>query len=365
MPAFFQCGDSLMIRLARPAPLLAGLSATAILGLPTVGQSVVSDVDWEVYGRLHADLAYLDNGDDYSAFNLASRSSRIGFRIGYDVLPNLRAIGQVERLIAIDSSDSTFPARDTFLGAEGTWGRLRAGRFNTPLKDVQRAVNLFSDQVGDARNILRNNYTDASGVRLQGFDERFRNGINYETPRWQGLGLAAHYSLETEPGGSSANNNANDAWSTALTYVQGGLTLALAHERNNKEDRDLPDRYMTRLGAVLDLNAWRFTGLAQQAGRPDDTAFGLGARYSVTQELRLKTQYYRLDADDTDFDAQMLAVGADYVFNRHFTVYASSALMDNDRLQTLTPWQQGSNIDRGGAADRTGYALALGAMFNF
>lgn len=330
-----------------------------------VSQDVLGNLDLEIYGRAHLDLGYLDDGEDYGAFNISSRTSRVGLRAGYQILDALRAIGQIERQVDIDGSSSSLPARNTFVGLEGSWGRLRGGFFDTPAKNVRNAVALFGTQLGDMRNIVRNNYLIDEGTRLQGFDERFRKSIAYTSPSFSGWVLDTQYSVETERDSDAVDGNDNDGWSASLSYRGEAVYLGLGHERNNKEASGVPDRHVTRLGAYYDIGALRLTALAQTASDPDDKAYGMGVRYSLSPEIRLKAQYYRLDADDSDFDADLVALGVEYLPVDSLMFYFNLAQVDNGREQTLTPWRQSSTVSRNGAAGETARGAALGMMFNF
>lgn len=353
-----------MYRTCNRALLALGVGSLLWSG-HAVAQNPLADIDLEIYGRAHLDFGYLDDGDDYGAFNISSRTSRIGLRAGHQVLNDLRVLGQVERQVDIDGNSSSLPARNTFIGLEGSWGRVRGGFFDTPTKNVRNAVALFGTQLGDMRNIVRNNYLDGDGARLQGFDERFRKSIAYTSPDFAGFTLDTQYSVETESNSESSNNNDNDGWSVAVNYRSGDAYVGLGHERNNKEESGVPNRHVTRLGAYYDIGPLRITGLAQTASNPDDKAYGAGLRYALTPQWALKTQYYRLDADVSGFDADLVAVGVDWRPVSSVLIYLNLAQVDNSRNQTLTPWRQSSTVSRNGSAGDTARGAVVGMMYNF
>lgn len=339
----------------------AALACAGMIALTGLG---VASAEVTIYGRAHLALSYLDNGDDYSALNLSSNSSRLGFRAGHEFSPELRGLIQLEGQVDFDSnSQRSLSSRDSYLGLTGDWGLLRAGYISTPLKDMRSRVELFADRMGDARNVIRNNYT-LGNDELQGFDERFRNSLAYRTPEWNGLRADLHYSVETQSGSDAEDSNANDAWSASVSYSGGPLFAAIGHERWSFEDSST-ERDITRVTAYYDFEDFRVTGLAQTASDPGDRAYGAGLRYALNSQVHLKGQYYRLDADDSDYDADLVVVGADYLYARQLTCYLNVAQVSNGDLQNRTPWQQSSTLSRDAAIGETARGVALGAIYNF
>ncbi|SEO78844.1 porin [Aquisalimonas asiatica] len=335
------------------------LPLVAALALGVSGISA-AQADIEVYGQAHLAFSHLDDGDDYSAFNLSSNASRLGFRAGHDVGPNLRALVQLEGQVDIDNGgDQSITSRDSFAGLEGDWGLLRAGRFDTPNKTLRSRTDLFGNQVGDARNIVRGNYGGNQGV-----DERFRNGIAYRTPSFGGVFVDVHYSADGDSDDNAADSNDDDAWSASLTYQQGPAYAAVSHERWNEGGDRI--REMTRVAASYDLADVRVTGLAQSGGRPSDDAFGVGLRYALVGDIFLKGQYYVLSADDSDQDADMIAVGADYHYSDELRFYLNYAQIDNDDAQNRQPWVEASTLGRSdGGVGETARSVAAGLVYNF
>ncbi|RFA36055.1 porin [Alkalilimnicola ehrlichii] len=184
----------------------------------------------EIYGQAHIAISHIDNGDDYSAVNVSSNASRIGFRAAREVGDGLRALVQIEGQVNFDNeANERFTSRDSFAGLEGHWGLLRVGRFDTPNKALRARTDFFGNQIGDSRNIVRGNYVKDQ----QGFDERLNNGIAYRTPSLNGFFGEVHYSPESGATGNAADGNDNDTISVALSYLAGPLYAAVAHERWN------------------------------------------------------------------------------------------------------------------------------------
>lgn len=329
----------------------------------------VTAADVKIYGQAHLALSYLDNGYDYSATNLSSNASRLGFRANHQIMPNLYAMAQIEGQVDFNSSEShSLSSRNTFLGLGGNWGELKIGYHDSPMKTQRIRVDLFGNQLGDARNAI-----------LEGFDNYFKNSILYTTPSYAGVTADLHYSVETVSNGRSADNNKNDAWGIGLTYKEGPLYASIAHERWNNafyrnDDSTSPatpihaDRHATRLAAYYDIANVRITGLihvAKDDDRGDNKAYGLGVRYGLAPQIALKLQYYRLDHDDNDRDADLVAVGADYKPIKNMTLYLNYSQVANKSDQDRKPWGKATTANPDGAIDHTARGVALGVIYNF
>jgi predicted porin len=314
----------------------------------------------KLYGQAHLAINHTDDGADYSARSVSSNSSRLGFKADKEFSQELQGLIQVEGQLDFNSNNNTsLTSRDTYLGLAGSWGLVRAGYFDTPGKLVAQRVDLFRNQVGDNRNLARGNYASH-----QGFDERFRNGIAYSSPTWNDLSLDLHYSADADSNSDAADGNANDAWSLSLDYESGPIYAAISHEQWNSVVA-AEERHATRFGAYWDVGQIRIVGLVQSASDPDDTTWGLGLRYAVTPKLALRTQFYQLNAEDSEFDATLFAVGAEFNYGSGLRFYLNYAQVDNNAQQVLAPWREASTLGRAGAPDETALGVALGAMYSF
>lgn len=341
----------------------------SLLALTVSPTLALADTSVDVYGRAHLATYLMDDGDDYTAFNVASNASRLGFRAAHLLDNSLTVMVQLEGQVDIDNGrNRSLTSRNSFLGLQSHWGLVRVGQFDTPTKVLRTRVDLFADQLGDLRNLSRNNYlvdlADPDGPRFQGFDERFNNSIAYQTPIFNGFQAELHYSAETSDAESAEDGNKNDAMSGSVTFRAGGLYAAVAHERWNNIDPD-EERNVTRIAASYQMADWRFTGLAQRATDPSDGIYSLGTSYQLSAQTTLRAQYQWLNADTSERDANHLALGVNYQYAPELLLYANVAQVANNQGQTLAPWREPSTLDREGAADETARALSLGAVYYF
>ncbi len=307
----------------------------------------------ELYGRAHVAFTQVNDGGDYSAHDLASNASRAGIYAAHRVTPELEAVARLEGEVDLTTGDTA--RRDLYAGFRGEWGLLRAGHFATPAKAVGRRVDLFADEVGDSRNIVRNDAGD------RGFDTRWRNSAGYRSPEIHPVVVDLVYSTETEEA-EAVDGNDQSAFGASMAFHGAAAYLAVAHEAYRAGD----ERRLTRGTAAYDWGPVRLALLYQRADAPKDVAYGAGVRYRLSDELAMKIQHYVLDADeDDDLGAAMTAVGAEFQAGPALRLYVNYARMVNEPGQRLAPWREGSSIERAGVEDETAWAFAVGAVYDF
>lgn len=328
-----------------------------------------------LYGQLHVSLDQLDNGDD-SALNLSSNRSRLGVKGEIPIQDNLKALYQLESEFRADSSSgsSTLASRNTFVGLEGGFGTVRAGRFDTPVKLIGRKVELFANQVGDLRNLTRAGSgfvaaaNDNPAVAANRFDERPNNSIGYDSPEFGGLSVSLQY--VTNPDDGAAANNDYDTLSAGVNYSSGPLYLGIGFEQNGNAAPGQDDPSAVRIAGYYDVGAVRLTALWQSIsanlGQNDEDVYGLGIRYRHDSAWTLKAQWYQLSADRAEAGATLAAIGAEYALAKPVTLYLDYAVADNDANRGITPYREGRSDNLVIAANgEKASAVSLGAIYRF
>lgn len=152
----------------------------------------------KVYGKLNITLN--NNGSDgvnEKEIDLISNSSRLGFKGQLEMQDGLVGLYQIEYQIdpvdghardevrgengEIKVTDSTFTQRNSFVGLKGSFGTLKLGKHDTPLKKASLKVDLFNDLKGDIKNI-----TDG--------ENRITSFLGYDSPVFGG-GVSISVSL--------------------------------------------------------------------------------------------------------------------------------------------------------------------------
>lgn len=164
---------------------------------------------------------------------MQSGNSRLGVR-GHEKLGrDLRAIFQLETAFHVDSNDSRFAQRDSFVGlASKSWGTIKLGRMDTPFKNYGDHLSFLGISSGNfvsTSDVLRK--TGFGSNSSSSFHLRRQNAVLYQSPAWGGFGFAAMYSTDEA---KTATRDPRVA-SIGAKYQTGPLYFAIAYE----EHRDL------------------------------------------------------------------------------------------------------------------------------
>ena len=152
----------------------------------------------KVYGKLN--IALNNDGSDgvnEKEIDLISNSSRLGFKGQLEMQDGLVGLYQIEYQIdpvdghardevkgengEIEVTDSTFTQRNSYVGLKGSFGTLKLGKHDTPLKKASLKADLFNDLKGDIKNI-----TDG--------ENRITSFLGYDSPVFGG-GVSISVSL--------------------------------------------------------------------------------------------------------------------------------------------------------------------------
>jgi len=170
--------------------------AVFISALVLISMSAISAP--KVYGKLN--IALNNNGSDgvnEKEIDLISNSSRLGLKGQLEMQDGLVGLYQIEYQIdpvdghardevrgengEIEVTDSTFTQRNSYVGLKGSFGTLKLGKHDTPLKKASLKVDLFNDLKGDIKNI-----TDG--------ENRITSFLGYDSPVFGG-GVSISVSL--------------------------------------------------------------------------------------------------------------------------------------------------------------------------
>jgi predicted porin len=354
------------------------ITAATLLALTSAAQAQTKeDKLIEIYGRANISVDQLDDGDKYSRLNLSSNASRLGFR-GSKSFGNLKGIWQIEQEIQVNldqkqsNDDNRLATRDTFVGLQGDFGTVRAGKFDTPFKVARGPFNLFGDELGDMRNLTK--------VGKAAFDERWNNMLEYQTPVMNGFQAKIAHSFAT--GSAYASNTSGveqkqDATSVSLGYKAGNLDATLAYETYGANTTGTGKRDATRAAIAYKINSdLSVMGFYQTADSKDTTVTpaknesadvtGIGLQYMVSPKVALKAQYMDRKADAANSDASMYTVGGDYRYDKGLSFYVSYAGLKNESASTQAPWAQGRTTSKlAGVGDKTATGLSVGVRLDF
>ena len=243
--------------------------------------------------------------DQGTKLGIASNISSFGVRVRHNLAPygfgGWAVVAQLESQVDFASAPTeraSLGTRDSFLGLEGPWGSIKAGKSDTPYKRATNAWDPFSRTVADYNSIMGN----TGGDNRAEFDWRMNHAVWYESPIVHGFQFSALFS----PGQNYAQDNSDysfgdyfqcngsstrgsgsnfpgtggavpgniggngctdgsygNAYSAALTYKNGPLTLMGAYELHEQVNRHGDDGLQPQLLAPVFLpdGSQVFTGV--------------------------------------------------------------------------------------------------------
>jgi predicted porin len=161
---------------------------------------------------------------------MSSSNSRLGVR-GHERLGgDLKAIFQLETEFHVDSNDSAFAQRNSFVGLEGKrWGTIKLGRMDTPFKTYGDDISFLGVGSGNfvsSSNVLRK--TGFGTNSASSFHLRRQNAVQYESPTWGGFDFTVQYSTNE----ADTNTRKARVWSLGTEYERGPLKVSLSHEEH-------------------------------------------------------------------------------------------------------------------------------------
>lgn len=325
--------------------LSAYISAiTAALAVAAVQPAVAATVNGpNLYGRINVTVDKFDHegaartiaGSSATVvdqWELNSNASRLGVK-GDIALEGtgLTVVYQAEYGIDVDDGNTTFTQRNIFIGLQGDFGRLIAGKHDTPLKLIEGKFDQFNDLRADIDSLV-GGHNRASNI-VQYFSPKFANGllsanIGFILPE------GADVDLDGEPDDGLADNI-----SASLVADNGTFYGALAYSGNEAASRSVDGIVradIVRAVGTAKLGQFEVGALLQQAKDvapgselQDDTVL-LSAGWTI-DKYKVKAQYGLSSGKVTDEEGILAALGLDYALGGKTRVYTYVSSLDLDK----------------------------------
>ena len=370
---------ALAIASAISAPAMAATGNVDIYGLMSVGVDSVQNGD-----------ASLDTTPATTTHNtnrvgrFSDYASRIGFKGSEDLGNGLSAIWQIEQQINVANGAGAFGGanlRNTFVGLESKdMGTVLGGRYDTPYKVATGRLDPFADTMGDYNGVVG---AANSVAAANYFDQRPSNVVDYISPNWSGLSVAAAYAFGAQ---TAVNNvavtdkNAN-LFSLAAMYDAGPFFLSAAYEKQNFGFGVPPvgtmqgtapgqDQSAYKIGAGYSIMDFTLGALYEKskdnfnagANALGHSTWYLSGKYQMGA-IALKAAYGKANSNATaNTGAKLYTVGADYSFSKRTTVYALYTQIKNDSAASYNFALNGASGI--GAGDKpSGFSLGMKHAF--
>ena len=179
-----------------------------------------------------------------TATEIADFGSRIGFKGHEHLGNNLNAIWQVEQNTSIAGGDKEWASRESFIGLEGGFGKIRAGKLNSTVKDSSDNVDQWESSNG-ALNMSVFTRVDKRAV-----------SVRYDSPVFSGFSASVQYTPRDNANPSDKYAHkvpSRDTYYAGLNYENSGFFGQYAGGFR-KNSVDVKDGHVQRLVAGYDAN---------------------------------------------------------------------------------------------------------------
>ena len=287
---------------------------------------------------------------DRTATEIADFGSKIGFKGHEHLGNNLNAIWQVEQKASIAGTDSGFGTRESFIGLEGGFGKIRAGKLNTALKDSGDNVNVWESSDANA---------DVLQVSKIGRVESREISVRYDSPVFAGFSGSVQYVPRDNANTKDKHTHAvksRESYHAGLNYENAGFfgqyagSFAKYADLNDDAERvavgtansnPVKDYQVHRVVAGYDANNLYVSVAGQyEAAKNNDGSANNGKKHEQTQVAA--TAAYRLgnvtprvsyahgfkakvnDVKQEGSQYDQVIVGADYDFSKRTSALVSA-----------------------------------------
>ena len=183
-----------------------------------------------------------------TATEIADFGSRIGFKGHEHLGNNLNAIWQVEQNTSIAGGDKEWASRESFIGLEGGFGKIRAGKLNSTVKDSSDNVDQWESSNG-ALNMSVFTRVDKRAV-----------SVRYDSPVFSGFSASVQYTPRDNANPADKydhNKPSRDTYYAGLNYENSGFfgQYAGGFRKNSVDTKNgYKDGHVQRLVAGYDAN---------------------------------------------------------------------------------------------------------------
>ncbi len=316
--------------------------ANSAIALSLAGLSSVALAEPTVYGKANVSLNKFDSETgsttDKDNWELKSNASRLGVKGKKKIDDNLKAVYKLEYQVAIDdgkaqtskkavdedgdevSISSTFKQRNIYVGLQGDFGQVIAGKFDTPTKKAQGKIDRFNDlPLGDIKNVLMG-------------ENRTNNTIQYKSPEFNGFTakLALIPGEDSGKAGDDENNGPADSTSISIKYKADNFWIALANDTDMADESIATETDVvysgTRLAGEYNFGDTKVGALVQSGEDSDLDAEATGYMISAQHKMGkwiAKGQYAASTEEmgAAEEDIAMVTLGADYKLNKKVKLY--------------------------------------------
>jgi predicted porin len=308
----------------------------------TAVSATAGDVDWKFYGKVHASINYLSNGEN-SQLGLTSNTSRFGFKGSAAMNDEFTFVWQFEQKLNLaQTGNEVLSNRNSYVGFKNAkLGEVRMGIHDSPHKTLGRKTTFFFDTIGDNRTVTF------------GTDTRETDILAWVSPNWSGFGLFLAYQFDKDgtkldpAAAADAEFYSKTLFSGMATYTADnflvGASMIMFGEGYNATDgADRGDspmvlRFAGKYNAEKFGVAGQFLTVGSQSwdgtDYVDNTAQTIGGEviFHANEKYDVKGGFYmadpNTDADDDEYN--LMTIGIDRNFSKSLQMYVQYAMLSN------------------------------------
>ncbi len=317
--------------------MIAAAVATALVLPVCANAAKVAGDALEIYGKIHVSVDASDRDitgtDDTQDISVSSNSSRLGFKGKHKMGDSgLSAVYQLEQEVSIGSgSANTFTTRNSFVGLKGSFGRVIAGKYDTPFKTVGGKWSVMGDSVAERRSIL--------GAKSSGgntMNQRGENALMWDH-KFGDLKAMVMYSADA----SDDDENVVDTKGDTLTSIgvlykskNSPLYFGAAYEDWDKLKGNETDGYRVMLGYTAGFGkvGFIYEDISSKDAALERSVYGVNGLFKLGNGLDLRGEV--LIADDSnagpDTGATRFGLGLFKKYDKQTQLYAAYGQTDND-----------------------------------
>ena len=191
-----------------------------LIALTLAALPVASMADVILYGQIKAGVEVAqtkvtvggNTTKDHTTTEIADFGSRIGFKGSESLGSGLNAIWQVENDISV-AGGGNWAGRDSFIGLDGNFGKVRAGRLSTQLNDMDTL-----DPWEYSNDALGLGVYTRTGERVV--------SVRYDTPNFAGFSANVQFTPrdnQSNTGRDDAGRSDTSAYYAGLNYENSGF----------------------------------------------------------------------------------------------------------------------------------------------
>jgi predicted porin len=284
----------------------------AMIGVALAGGMTAALADVTVMGHLDQSITRddIDGGTDDTNFTCTTCS--IGFKGSEDLGNGLKAIFKLDFQFDMNERNSggSITDRDQWLGLAGNFGQARVGTISTPYKSYGAQIDpLYRTALQGRDHALQSSmFHSGAGEDIEG---RADNTLRYDSPSWNGLKVAAFYTLDS---------NEDD----------GILKDPTTPSKGNKNEDDNPYGVGVSYqnGGILAFGAWQTNNGGNNNRKGELTAYKAGGKWTVNN-FAVMGQYENANQDATNTDYYHWTLAASYTMGNNM-LYAGYGMGNVD-----------------------------------